>query len=598
MTAETPKVSLRIRLWVWAGVILPQIQAATQADFKVTLVATKKFVLYSVLSLAGMVAGHNVGDTHPVMGKTLMIALGAVIAWQCVALLKAEIPVLWHIVRFLLRQTWRTVKIIAPPVGVLIAWTLVFTLPVAAFAFALGRLAFHKFFLLYLGEALVLGWKAWKAPKSTWIRFTWQKFALPKASFAVCLHQGVLMVVAFLLFTQYGARDINCAPQLGLHHIITTCEARTEAKAFDPYTKGDWWTLWFKIRGVVGTFNLDARHLWESTQDGVVYAGFSWNQKDRLPTVLMKYNVETGEIVKVFTGYTPFDGACFKALAKCVVTSPTERSLMFIDDNTNEVVDGLDFGQFSPSFVAKRDEETVALVLVPLEGAAEFNKENSLTKGVTLRPIPQIECKRHGCRVGVVVNVRTGELVSWRIWENPPPALMAAEMYYTTYIPELDAVQFGVVPAMMGLQEGGPLKVARMSVPGAIWGMYFSDGSAYDPRSGITYVAFPSDGIGVLDTELQEVERITSVPMGIRPITIDTSRNILFVGTYDGGELFAKDMSTWETLATWHVGGRFRQARYNAKLDRLELASGYGFMYLDLAEAFPSATVVASAAPP
>lgn len=572
MTANPPKVTLRIRLWVWARVILAQILAATEQDIKVTISATKMFLVFTIPTLLVMAIAHAEVGNETIPGVAVMIALGAVIAWRFVILAWTEAPILFRLVRFLLWQGLRVIFFVTPPAAVVTTLCFVVVAAVAFVTNPTAQLAYKHAWVWVapLQMAILLGRpKAWN----------WLRTHTRTAASILVLQHVLFMGYGFKLFTNMGPSQ-KCEEQQDLSAVVTACKLQAAGYG-DEGRRGVDHNVWLRVlkvktQGAIPE-NADLEPRLSSCDSNIdcrfVYTTYGWN--DGGPSAVVKIDLATGEIVKVYLGYSLFGVECLQGTGRCVVSSPMEGTVRLIDDEKDEILGGLRFEGYSPSYFFRvADPDVVGMVLVMNEQQVHAPPDVSFER--VAPPCPE----GRKCRIHAMYNLRTGEHRE-EVVVNPPTTLMGGEIYFAEYDPETDRLFTGAHLVQGSLERHQRPESFFLGLGFMIRSWSVATSAVKDHLTGETAVCFPFGGIQVFNRNMKWVRSLPAT-QGDRPMALVPGPRVLLVGNYYSGDLVALGYDDGQRLDSWNVGTRIRGITLTPQKDRALVTSASGTFMVDL----------------
>lgn len=306
--------------------------------------------------------------------------------------------------------------------------------------------------------------------------------------------------------------------------------------------------------------NAEARSIFVSSDGRVIFAGTGL-QDDKNERLLLAIDRNSRKILKAFSMSTPFRGVCMGG--KCAVSVPVEHRVYILDEKQMRFTKKIKLS-YGPLFMSY--DFASKKVFMPWMIGDDVSVLN--LKKVELMEHVFASIRKyvypHGVSAAVEYSPLTRNLymvTEMKYFSRPCLYLYAFDDSGSA--PRLSKVCFSYWDTLMSL---GP-----------------AIGLAVNVKRKEIYMGLPYEGsIYVIQEGSFNRLRKIHVGVGLRELTFDSRRGVLYAANYIRGEIVGVSPETGRILKKIFVGRRIRQISYEPRIDRLLATSANGFMEIRL----------------
>lgn len=407
----------------------------------------------------------------------------------------------------------------------------------------------------------------------------WGKFRLGTMSLAF-VHYCALCYVAFATFVT--ATNMECVDQPGVSRFQTVCElSRRQHLISTP--QAIWQDALYELKGVPEKISFTGRDFYcDGSEDcATINANFGWFDAWDHPSVIIKWDRRTKEVINIQPAYSPLSGQCFANAKQCLVSSPMTNSILVTHSETGELIKVLDFKDFTPSYFTESSYPD--MVYLVLQRGGKLAQDT--TRSVPVQTVSEeSSCRPEGRFVLARYNVMTGSIHCDPLRGSYfAGALGGPDTHFAHYDPITKSIFIGGKLGRIDLQA---LTIENVHMP--LWLQFWSGGeaggAASDVENGLVYVNLPFAGVAIFNERLKYLRLIPQRDGG-RPLVYHHQEGLLYSGNYDDGLVRVIDPRSGAIVERFIAGNCLRNLHIEQSRQVLLTASASGFTEINLVKA-------------
>lgn len=383
---------------------------------------------------------------------------------------------------------------------------------------------------------------------------------------------GVILVVA--LVDILDPQATFCVKQQGVEEFLTVSQlpALSPLRAKIQRIAGDRWEgfaqrLPHKAGTKIGATPRDFFYSHARGKDGSrsVYMIFGHGDATGVKFPIIRANRETGARENLVWAYNPFQGGCSKTTGECVVATPCGSSLIVLNDRDGSVKEAIANEVAGPMYVSEGFDGNISVAAqgCTAKSPGAFDPDEF--------PVLKVSGGENQVLLPMPENYRWINLVLGSPVQGQSQGFVERDgvgnLFYGGDYPS----------AVLPTGENRRLQVGLWN---SFLGHKKADGGATDPDLNVTYVTSPFVGVLVYDANLRLVKTIGR-QMGLRAVTFDRTRRLLYVGDYFRGYVEALDVDRDIVVHKWWVGDSIRSLHYYDDTDEiLATSASLGFFII------------------
>jgi hypothetical protein len=336
----------------------------------------------------------------------------------------------------------------------------------------------------------------------------------------------------------------------------------------------------------------DPRTVFPSSDGRSLYCGLAYQDLET-PLPLIKVDLESKKIQKVYYLYSAFRGECAPGEGVCFVASPMKRGLLEIDDARDVISREIRLVHYTPLFLGM-DLKRGEVLLTPTTNEVHHDTswgviEEQVAEQTIVPDVVARQAAEHKRRGRISRLQPRIWIYNWR--NRSVRSVLQNDEFPMTHGMTLYDRGSEILYSVNGAPTGSVFAAPRPGVQSRgikigvfnfLMGMGVGNGLAVDVRSRTLFAGMPMHGaVYAFDTRARRYSGRIGLEPGVRDLAFDSRRNLLYAAGYLSGNVFVIDPRTRKIKDRVFVGRKVRHIFYSASHDRLFTSSANGCLEVE-----------------